>query len=107
MAVALVALATSGAAAAGAALIGTALCVVPNGFLAARLLLSRASQLMRAIWIGEIGKLALTVVLFGAVFSILRPAPLWVLLAFIVAQFGTLAGLLLPTETNGDDTHDG
>ena len=63
--------------AAVSALLGGAIAVVPNAFLAARLLSPRANAnaeaLLRAAWIGEIGKLALTVLLFIAVFVAVRP----------------------------------
>jgi F0F1-type ATP synthase assembly protein I len=98
---AIVAFAVSGTAAAGAALIGTAICVVPSAFLAARLLMSQApEQLMRALWLGEIGKLALTVVLFAVVLttvSVAQERPFWVLIGFITAQLGTFGSFLLPS----------
>ena len=55
------------------ALLGGATAVIPNGFLAARLLQwragSSAASLLRSVWIGEIGKLLLTVALFAAIFG--------------------------------------
>jgi F0F1-type ATP synthase assembly protein I len=54
------------------ALLGGATAVLPNGFLAARLLQSnrdpRDSAMMRAAWIGELGKLLLTALLFAVIF---------------------------------------
>src|SRR5690349_15266587 len=59
------------------ALLGGAAAVVPNGFLAARVLKpnrdTSAKAMMRAAWIGEIGKLLLTVFLFGVIFGFVRP----------------------------------
>lgn len=81
-----------GKTAAVSALVGGMTAVVPNGFLAARLLRPRAAisagALLRSAWLGEIGKLLLTALLFGAVFSGMRPisAPA-VFVGFIGAQF--------------------
>ena len=54
-------------------LLGGAAAVVPNGFLAARLLTpSRdvsAGAMMRAAWLGEIGKVLLTALVFGVIFG--------------------------------------
>ncbi|MGH8135032.1 MAG: ATP synthase subunit I [Steroidobacteraceae bacterium] len=58
-------------------LIGGLIAVVPNAFLAARLLSPRAAgsakSLLRAGWIGEAGKLVIAAVMFAAVFATLRP----------------------------------
>ena len=58
-------------------LLGGLIGVVPNAFLAARLLSPRAGSsaqsLMRAGWIGEAGKLAIAAAMFAAVFVTLRP----------------------------------
>ena len=58
-------------------LIGGLIGVVPNAFLAARLMSPRAAgnakSLLRAGWIGEAGKLAIAAVMFAAVFATLRP----------------------------------
>jgi ATP synthase protein I len=81
-----------GKTAAVSALVGGMTAVVPNGFLAARLLKPRAATsagaLLRSAWLGEIGKLLLTGLLFGAVFAGMRPisAPA-VFVGFIGAQF--------------------
>ena len=82
------------------ALLGSLACVVPNSFLALRLALPRrdpgAKALLRAAWIGEIGKLALTVLFFSLVLALVRPlagGPLFA--GFIASQFATLLGLLL------------
>ncbi len=54
------------------ALLGSLACVVPNAFLALRLAVPRrdpgARSLVRAAYIGELGKLALTVLIFSIVF---------------------------------------
>ena len=51
---------------------------------------------MRAAWIGELGKLALTVLMFSIVFVTVRPLAAGALFAgFIVAQLVTFAGFLL------------
>lgn len=58
-------------------LMGGLIGVVPNAFLAARVMSPRAGSsaknLLRAGWIGEAGKLAITVVMFIAVFVTLKP----------------------------------
>ena len=82
------------------ALLGSLTCVIPNAFLALRLVVPRrdpgASALIRAAYIGELGKLALTVLMFSVVFALVRPlsaAPLFA--GFIAAQLATLAGLVM------------
>ena len=82
------------------ALLGSLTCVIPNAFLALRLVVPRrdpgAQALIRAAYIGELGKLALTVLMFSIVFVLVRPlaaAPLFA--GFIAAQLMTFTGLLL------------
>jgi len=82
------------------ALLGSLTCVIPNAFLALRLVVPRrdpgAGALIRAAYIGELGKLALTVLMFSVVFALVRPlsaAPLFA--GFIAAQLATLAGLVM------------
>lgn len=82
------------------ALLGSLICVIPNAFLALRLALPRPDAggraLMRAAWIGEFGKLALTVLMFSVVFVLVQPLNVAALFAgFIAAQLMTFAGLLL------------
>jgi len=88
-----------GVAAASAAL-GGATAVVPNAFLAARLLTPPRDlghqAMLRSAWIGEIGKLLLTVLLFGVIFGFVRPlAPLAVFASFIAAQLVPFGALLI------------
>jgi ATP synthase protein I len=85
------------------ALLGVLTCVLPNAFLALRLAMPRRSPearaLLRAAWAGELGKLGLTVLMFGGVFLLVRPLSAAALFAgFIVAQLMTFAGLLLRHE---------
>ncbi len=79
------------------ALLGGATAVVPNGFLAARLLrasTASASGMMRSAWLGEIGKVVLTVLGFGVIFGYVRPlSPLAVFGGYIVAQLTVLGAL--------------
>lgn len=77
-------------------LLGGLAAVAPNAFLAARLLASRGGSLMRSAWLGEIGKLLLTILLFTAIFGFLRPvsAPS-VFGGFIAAQLSIVGVLLL------------
>ena len=94
-----------GSVAAYSALLGALVAVVPNGFLALRLAMSRreAGAVLRAAWLGEAGKLALTVVMFTAIFLLVRPLSAAALLAtFITAQLAILAGLLMRDEEQQD-----
>jgi F0F1-type ATP synthase assembly protein I len=63
--------------AATSVLLGGMAAVIPNGFLAARLMQPRADDsaeaIMRSAWLGEIGKLLLTALLFGVIFAAIRP----------------------------------
>ena len=82
------------------ALLGGIAVVIPNGFLAARLLRPSRDDSVRAImrsaWIGEIGKLLLTVLLFAAIFGAVRPLePLAFFSGFIAAQMVVLGALFL------------
>src|SRR5262245_66541059 len=89
-----------GEVAAVSALLGGAAVVIPNGFLAARLLKPNrdvsAQAMMRSAWIGEIGKLLLTMLLFGVIFGVVRPiVPSAVLAGFIGALLVVVVDLLL------------
>jgi len=90
------------------ALLGSLTCVIPNAFLALRLVLPRrdpgARALIQAAYIGELGKLVLTVLMFSIVFALVRPieaAPVFA--GFIAAQLATIAGLVMrdKNERNG------
>ena len=85
------------------ALLGSLICVIPNGFLALRLIVPRrdpgAQALIRAAWIGEIGKLALTVLFFTLVFTLVRPLSAAALFAgFIATQMVAFSGFLMRGE---------
>ena len=82
------------------ALLGGLTCVLPNAFLALRLVVPRrdpgASGLIRAAYIGELGKLALTVLMFSLVFTLVRPLAAGALfVGFIAAFMATFLGFLL------------
>ena len=81
------------------ALLGSLTCVIPNAFLGLRLALARrdeARALVRAAYIGELGKLGLTVLMFSIVFLNVTPLSAAALFAgFIAAQLVTFAGLLM------------
>ena len=65
-------LALSGVVAAKSALIGGAIAFIPGAFYAYRIVRTRHSspdRMLRAHYAGEFGKLALTMVLFGATFA--------------------------------------
>jgi ATP synthase protein I len=100
LAVAAVAWAWQGEVAGLSALLGGAAAVVPNGFLAARLLAPSRDQsakaMMRAAWFGETGKVLLTALLFGVIFGFVRPiSPLAVFAGFIAAQLVVFGALLM------------
>ena len=91
------------------ALLGSLTCVIPNAFLALRLVVPRrdpgAGALIRAAYIGELGKLALTVLMFSIVFAMVRPLSAAALFAgFIAAQLMTVAGLLLRDGQETEET---
>ena len=82
------------------ALLGSLTCVIPNAFLALRLAVaaqgSGAQALVNAAWIGEIGKLALTVLFFTLVFTLVKPLHAAALFAgFIATQLVTFSGFLM------------
>ena len=90
----------AGSVAGYSALLGSLTCVIPNAFLATRIVLARrdsgARALIRAAYTGELGKLALTVLMFSIVFVTVRPLAAGSLFAgFIAAQLVTFAGFLL------------
>ena len=63
-----------------------------------------AGALVRAAYIGELGKLALTVLIFSAVFTLVQPLAAGALfVGFISAQLVTFSGFLMredKTEVN-------
>ena len=82
------------------ALLGGVAVVIPNAFLAARLLRPTRDEsltaIMRSAWIGEIGKLLLTVLLFAAIFGAVRPLePVAFFSGFIAAQMVIFGALLI------------
>jgi len=95
-----------GEVAGASALLGGAAAVVPNGFLAARVLTpSRdlsARAMMRSAWIGEAGKVLLTALMFGVIFGFVRPIePPAVFASFIAAQLVVFGALLLGNGSGG------
>lgn len=92
------------------ALLGSLVCVIPNAFLALRLIAPRrdpgAQALIRAAWIGEIGKLALTVLFFTLVFTLVKPLSAAALFAgFIVTQLVAFSGLLMRSDTDTETSN--
>lgn len=82
------------------ALLGGLTCVIPNAFLALRLVVPRhdpgAKSLVRAAYVGELGKLALTVLMFTLAFTLVRPLAAGALFTgFVAAQLVTIAGFLV------------
>ena len=93
------------------ALLGSLTCVIPNAFLALRLVVPRrdpgARALIRAAYIGELGKLALTVLMFSIVFVLVRPLIAAALFAgFVATQLVTFAGLALRDGQETKETTD-
>ena len=91
------------------ALLGSLTCVIPNGFLALRLVAPRrdpgARALIRAAYIGELGKLGLTVLMFSIVFVLVRPLSAAALFGgFIAAQLVTFAGFLVRDNVETEET---
>lgn len=86
--------------AAVSAILGGTIAVVPNAFLAARLISPKAGvsaeALLKAAWLGELGKLLLTAALFTVVFVSVRPiSPIAVFGGFITAQLVVIGVPLL------------
>ena len=80
-------------------LLGGLIGVVPNAFLAARVMSPRAGSsaqsLLRAGWLGEVGKLVITVLLFAAAFMTLKPLhPGYLFTGYIAALLAMPVGLL-------------
>ena len=93
-------------------LLGCLIAVFPNALLALRIMAPRrdpgAKALLRAAWIGEILKLAVTVLLFVLVFTQVRPLSAAALFAgFIATQLVVFSGLLMRrgTETDTSNTN--
>ena len=92
------------------AALGSLICVIPNAFLALRLVVPRrdpgAQALVNAAWIGEIGKLALTVLFFTLVFTQVKLLSAAALFAgFITTQLVTFSGLLMRHEQDTDNSN--
>jgi len=92
------------------ALLGSLISVIPNAFLALRLVVPRsdpgAQALLGAAWIGEIGKLALTVLFFTLVFTLVRSLSAAALFAgFITTQLVVFSGLLMRNEKDTEDSN--
>lgn len=90
------------------ALLGGLTAVVPNAFLALRLTLPRRNPgvagLMRAAYIGELGKVTLTAIMFGAIFIGVRPLAAGALFtSFVGAQLATFAGFVGRGRRDGTD----
>jgi ATP synthase protein I len=82
------------------ALLGGLTCVIPNAFLALRLAVPRrdpgAGALVNAAYIGELGKVALTVIMFVMAFTLVKPlAAMPLFVGFIGAQLVTFSGFLM------------
>ena len=70
--------------------LGGLICLVPNIFLGTRLMLSNrnVSGILRATYLGELGKVILTTLMFGLVFFKVKPLnALYLFLSFMVVQF--------------------
>jgi ATP synthase protein I len=75
-------------------LLGGVAAVAPNAFLAARLMNADVESLMRAAWIGEIGRLLMAALVFAMIFAYVRPLSIPAVFAgFIVTHFAMLPAL--------------
>jgi ATP synthase protein I len=78
------------------ALLGGIAAFAPNAFLAARLMNADIESLMRAAWIGEFGRLLMTVLLFGMIFALVRPLSIPAVFGgFLVTHLAILPIVLL------------
>lgn len=80
-------------------LVGGLIGVVPNAFLAARVMSPRAGRsavsLLRAGWLGEIGKIVIAALLFVVAFKTLRPLhPGFLFTGYIATLLALPVGLL-------------
>jgi ATP synthase protein I len=104
----------SGGVAAYSALLGSLVCVLPNAFLGARIVLAGgggdARTLLRASYAGAAGKLLLTAAFFAVVFVLVRPlAPGWFFGGFLLSQTAIWASPILvrgPESLAGNDIPD-
>ena len=88
------------------ALLGSLTCVIPNAFLGLRIMAPRRDPgaLKRAAWVGEMGKFALTVLLFVLVFTQVKPlSPAALFAGFIVTQLVVFSGFLMRSDTDLED----
>ena len=88
-------------------LVGGLIGVVPNAFLAARVMSPRAGSsaqsLLRAGWLGEIGKLVITAILFVVAFKTLQPLhPGFLFTGYIATLLAMPAGLLFDRKERTD-----
>ena len=102
MAVAVVFVMTSGYIPGYSAALGGLASVVPNAFLALRLALPRddaqSRPLMRAAFTGELGKIALMIIIFVVILTQVRPLAYGALFTgFVAAQIAIVFGVFLPT----------
>ena len=77
--------------------LGGFICLVPNIFLGTRLMLSsrNVSGILRAAYLGELGKVILTALLFGLVFFMVKPLnAMYLFLSFMIVQFAVSLELL-------------
>ncbi len=80
--------------------LGTLVGVIPNAYLGMRIAgfgkATDAQSMLRAAWLGEIGKLALTIMLLVGVFVFVRPTrPGWLLAGFVISQLSNWPALYL------------
>ena len=90
--------------------LGNLICVIPNAFLAFRIEstkgTSKARVLVNAAWIGEIGKLALTVILFTSVFNLVKPlAILALFVGYISTQLVLFMGFFMHNKKEIDTSN--
>jgi ATP synthase protein I len=91
------------------ALLGGLVCVVPNAFLALRMVAGTLGgdprRALNATYVGAAGKLILTAALFAAVFALVRPLrPGWLFAGFVAAQGMVLISLVWPGTSDQSTT---
>ncbi|MGB5210303.1 MAG: ATP synthase subunit I [Gammaproteobacteria bacterium] len=110
-----IALLIGGSTAAWSAVLGNLICVIPNAFLALRIVIGGAvapgqdpRRMLRASYVGVAGKFLLTAALFAAVFVLVRPlAAGWLFAAFVLTQLVVGVFLLVGRETGFSKRVDG
>ena len=83
--------------------LGGAICVIPSAYLAFRMLATRGSgqprKMLNATYLGEAGKLVLTVALFAIIFIAVKPLSPGALIAGFIAAQSSIWIAILSSDT--------